>query len=812
MPMKLEDLAKEINPRNTVLLFGSGSSIPSGAPSVFTLIDKFSKAFGVEANGYNLSEMASLCEAKKSRRKVIDLLRELCDGLKPTGGLKNLPLYPWKSIFTTNYDDLIEQAYTGKGKKVRVYHSNFSFTTGDESEDGFLFKIHGTIEHDICDGHTSRIILSEADYEQTETYRENLYDRLKGDLAGSDLIIIGHSLADPDLKAVINRAAAINAKILSPGRICLLMYSPDEGRASLFETRGIKVAFGGIDDFFAAMSPKIPKATKIGADLPILERFPALEPVTVDVAHAAALPADISGMFNGKSATFADIIAGHTFKRKVAHEIVAYLAGDATITATLLGASGVGKTTAVRQTLNALRTAGYVCFEHKGDHTLNFLKWRDVAQELKERQEVGALFIDDAHRHLQEVNDLVDLLVQFDNPHLKVILSSSKNHWFPRIKTPNMYRYGKTFTISKLAPDEIEALLALLDTNKDVRGLVEDQFEGFNREERRRRLSVRCEADMFVCLKNIFANDNFDDIMLKEYADLAQPLQDVYRNVAAMETAGIRVHRQLIIRLLGINAASVSPMLDSLTEIITEYNLDERKGIFGWRCRHPVIAGIVTKYKFSDLEKTIALFESVITNISPTYDVEIRSLRELCNVETGIARIPDKNVQNRLLRMMMSNAPGERVPRHRLIRNLIDQGQFEKAETEIRLFNKDFGGDGPVHRYKIKLLVERAARSTGLLNEDRVAILEEAHSLAVQGVIRYPINKNILSAYAELGIEYYRKTGSYAYFDEAIAELTAAEDKLGDPQISSTIAHFQRRIAGVALPEPVEQEDPASVD
>jgi hypothetical protein len=812
MPMKLEDLAKEINPKNTVLLFGSGSSIPSGAPSVATLIDKFSKAFGVEANGYNLSEMASLCEAKKSRRKVIDLLRELCAGLKPTGGLKNLPLYPWKSIFTTNYDDLIEQAYVGKGKKVRVYHSNFSFTTGDESEDGVLFKIHGTIEHDICDGHTSRIILSEADYEQTETYRENLYDRLKGDLAGADLIVIGHSLADPDIKAIVNRAATINAKILSPGRICLLMYSPDEGRASLFETRGINVAFGGIDDFFAALAPKIPKAIKISDDLPLLERFPALEPVTIDVAHATELPADISGMFNGKSATYSDVVAGNTFKRKVANEIVTYLAGDATLCVTLLGASGVGKTTAVRQAMNTLRCADYICFEHKGDHTFNFLKWRDVAQELKDKQQVGALFIDDAHRHLQEVNDLIDLLVQYDNPHLKVILSSSKNHWFPRIKTPNIYKYGKVFTLSKLRPDEIEALLTLLDTNRDVRGLVEDQFEGFNREERRRRLSVRCEADMFVCLKNIFANDNFDDIMLKEYADLAPPLQDVYRYVAAMETAGIRVHRQLIIRLLGINAASVAPMLDNLTEIITEYNLDEPKGIFGWRCRHPVIAGIVTKYKFSDIDKTIALFESVISNISPTYDVEIRSLRELCNVETGISRIPDKNVQNRLLRMMMSNAPGERVPRHRLIRNLIDQGQFEKAETEIRLFNKDFGSDGPVHRYKIKLLVERAVRAKGLLNEDRIAILDEAYSLAVQGVDRYPINKNILSAFADLGIEYYRKTGSYAYFDEAMGHLTTAEEKIGDPQISSMISHYQRRIAGQALPDAVDQEAVTAVD
>ena len=814
MPITLEDLVKDIDPKNTVLLFGAGSSIPSGAPSVSTLIEKYSTACGVDANGYTLSEMASICETKTSRRKIISVLRDLCSSLRPTGGLKNIALYPWKSIFSTNYDNLIEQAYENKGKKLRVYDSNFSFTAGGDAEDGVLFKIHGTIERDISDGHNSRIILTEADYEQTENYREFLYDRLKGDLAGSDLLIIGHSLSDPDLKAIVNRAATINSKLLSPGRICLLMYTPDTDRATLFESRGIRVVFGSIDGFFAAMSPRIASSslTITKGDLGLLESNPVLQPITTDVAHAAALKADISGMFNGKPASYADILGGYTFKRKVAEQIRTYLNGDAALCVTLLGASGVGKTTATRQALINLRNDGYACFEHQGDHTLSVQHWHSAAEQLKKNGEVAALFVDDAHRHLLQINDLIDALVRSDNAHLKILICSSKNHWLPRIKTPHLYKYGETFELSKLHPAEIEALLTLLDTSSEVRGLIEGQFEGFNREERRRRLSIRCEADMFVCLKNIFANDNFDDIVLKEYADLAEPLRDVYRHVAAMENAGIRVHRQLVIRILGIDAATIEPVLKSLTDIISEYGIDERSGIFGWRSRHPVIAGIVAKYKFPDIQKTIELFESVINNISPTYDIEIRSLRELCNVETGISRIPDKNQQNRLLRMMMSNAPGERVPRHRLIRNLIDQGQFEKAETEIRLFNKDFGGDGPVHRYKIKLLVERAIRSPGILDEDRIAILEEAHELAVQGVNRYPVNKNILSAFAELGIEYYRRTGSFAYFDEAITQLTVAEDKLGDPQVSSLIAYYQRRIAGQPLPEAVEQEQVSLVD
>ena len=115
---------------------------------------------------------------------------------------------------------------------------------------------------------------------------------------------------------------------------------------------------------------------------------------------------------------------------------------------------------------------------------------------------------------------------------------------------------------------------------------------------------------------------------------------------------------------------------------------------------HPVINQIITDFKFKEPDKVINLFEKVIENINPIYDIEIRSIRELCNLDYGIARIPDKRTQNRLLRQMISVAPGERVPRHRLIRNLIDMGESDPAETEIRVFEKDFNRDGPVARFQ----------------------------------------------------------------------------------------------------------------
>src|SRR3954468_15705093 len=99
-----------IDPPDTVLVFGSGSSIPSKAPGSKAIIAHFAARFAVTGEGFNLRETASLVEQKTSRADLVRALRDLFPpSLKPTGGLLTLPLYKWRSIFTTNYEDLIEQ-------------------------------------------------------------------------------------------------------------------------------------------------------------------------------------------------------------------------------------------------------------------------------------------------------------------------------------------------------------------------------------------------------------------------------------------------------------------------------------------------------------------------------------------------------------------------------------------------------------------------------------------------------------------------------------------------------------------------------
>jgi hypothetical protein len=101
-----------------------------------------------------------------------------------------------------------------------------------------------------------------------------------------------------------------------------------------------------------------------------------------------------------------------------------------------------------------------------------------------------------------------------------------------------------------------------------------------------------------------------------------------------------------------------------------------------------------------------------------------------------------------------------------------------------------------VYRYKVDLVVARATKSPGLLSEDRVTILEGGREIAFAGMNRFALNKSLLAAYAELGLEYYRITGGLEVFDDAMSRLSEAEERLGDPDVTRTISRLMQRLRG----------------
>lgn len=794
MPIDLPILCRRIDPKHTVLLFGAGSSIPSGAPSGADLSMRLLDKFGLAASNLALIDAATIIEARFGRRPMIEALQAIVAPVSPMQGILNLPDFDWASIFTTNYDEVIEKAYKKRGKDIYSVSSNYDLKIGFDQGTQVLYKIHGTIGSDVCFGHQHRMVVTAQDYDTTSDHREYLYVKFAEQLYSKNAIIIGYSLSDPDLRTIIDEAVRIKKSRGAPGKITVFIYQKDDNQALIYEARGFDVCFGGIDAFFAELvKHAAPTRLVMDASDDPLDRVRALLPSTVVVSSRRQNEAGaLSKMFNGSPATYADIMRGWTFERDFSDKLEAQLAGDGASVAYVLGPAGCGKTTGVRKVLNQLVDRDVYCWEHLKDLPLSASSWVEMDAVLRERVERGVLFVDDAHENLHAVNQLVDEITRQGIPALRVVLVSSKPQWNPRLKSAAIFKYGQMYEVGALSPREIDSLLDVLEQSRDVSSLVESRFTGFNREERRRRLTERCGSDMFVCMKNIFAFDAFDDIILREYASLDTDYQEVYRRISGMEAAGVRVHRQLVIRTVGIQAAQVARYLGDLEGLIEEYTVNERNGIFGWKVRHSVIADIISRYKLSDPDEYYRLLENTIDNLNPAYSIEIMSMNEICDMRKGMGRVFDREKQNILLRKMISKAPRERVPRHRLITNLIKMNEFDAANTEIRIFENELRIDGPVQRYKVQLRVERAKHAKGVLDEDRLAMVREAASLAEAGIERFSDDKNLYSVYLEAGVAYYRYAGSREVFDRAIQAAKSAYDRILDPDLRQTIMKFER--------------------
>ena len=129
-----------------------------------------------------------------------------CRQLSPI--LKLIPLHPvtWDTIYTTNYDLLVEDAATTKEINVAgdirpIFSTQTDLSTLGESDVPY-YKLHGCIAYaNTLEG---RLILTKEDYRYYETRRRALFARLKRDLLSRTLVFIGYSLRDSNLRAILD--------------------------------------------------------------------------------------------------------------------------------------------------------------------------------------------------------------------------------------------------------------------------------------------------------------------------------------------------------------------------------------------------------------------------------------------------------------------------------------------------------------------------------------------------------------------------------------------------------------------------------
>lgn len=801
-------------------MFGAGTSISSGAPSGIALSKILSRKLGDEF-GDDLSEIAQIYENRFGRKVLVDAIKQQIVDLSPASGLLALPTFDWLSIYTTNYDTLIEKAYGQSNRELNVIRSNFDVSSPREASKTSLYKIHGCVTQDVSMGHQSRMIITESDYDDHEKYRQTLFNSLRSDMFTADTVIIGQSLKDRHLKDLVKEVCNLRTEGVNT-RIFLMVHSYDEDRAALFTRLGVNVVHGDLEDLLLALvSSKDVAGNLVHTTSSQIDDFltPDLVLTSIQVRYASKLPSNPVSLFNGSPASYADIFNGQTIKRAALGRIEAAKTGARSYFIVVEGSRGVGKTTMARSYVLNRMAEGLPAWEHLSDHPLDYASWLAVESKLRQENKDGILFIDDCTRHLKSVNRLVDRLNEIARPHLRIIVTTESSKWKVSTKSAGFFSRGTLIKLSILERNDIDELVNLVDRRPEIRSLVETRFLELSRGEKVRQLREKCSADMFVCLKNIFANDNLDNILLHEFFELSDESQEVYRYVAAVQSMGGYVHRQLIMRIMGIGATGLDDLLNQLDGIVAEHVIDNRQGVYGWRTRHDVIAETIAKWKFADQNDLYELLESLIRTFNPQVRIELETALAIATNDAGIHRLTDTKDQIKLYRSLIDAIPANRTPRRRLIRLFLKNELLVDAENEIIQAEKTLGQDAIVSRYRATLTLRKADLTPAITESDRVAMLYEALGIIRRCIRDYYQDVYTYRTLGEIGLALIARDNDFTAFDDAIDYLRRYESENGDPNIRLVRRHLeqQARSIGVeplSLPVEFPEEDfqPAEMD
>lgn len=104
---------------------------------------------------------------------------------------------PIDTVWTTNYEQLLEKAYEQAGRRVEVKLSIENLAQARKGRDVTLYKMHG------CVTQPHNAVLTKQDYEVYDVTRRLFTDSLKGDFIEKTLLFIGFSFADPNVERIL---------------------------------------------------------------------------------------------------------------------------------------------------------------------------------------------------------------------------------------------------------------------------------------------------------------------------------------------------------------------------------------------------------------------------------------------------------------------------------------------------------------------------------------------------------------------------------------------------------------------------------
>ena len=201
-------LSNALRRKRLVVVVGAGASIAAGLPSWNELVIQLRSELGLppvnEPQDPRLLDplyVAEMYEQRFDRPSLMDKIIEMIEKIKtPSETHHAIARLNVQTIFTTNYDDLIERALEKAEKSFRVICSDEDYAHFPPPDRTVVIKLHGHI------GTPSTMVLTKSDMLDYEIKRPDLLSEFKTKLKKGTALFIGTSMLDPNLERMLELA------------------------------------------------------------------------------------------------------------------------------------------------------------------------------------------------------------------------------------------------------------------------------------------------------------------------------------------------------------------------------------------------------------------------------------------------------------------------------------------------------------------------------------------------------------------------------------------------------------------------------
>lgn len=203
----IKEYAEKLKSEKASLFIGSGISRKSGYANWKDILRDCAEEINlnVDEEENDLITLAEFYVKGKQRTKIDQTIASYFKDKNgnPSKVHKVLSTFPVRSIWTTNYDTLIERTLQNADISYSVVTDDKSYVSLDPTAKVKIHKIHGDVR---C---PSECVITRSDYEKFEEKHDIVLSELKGEMCTNSFLFLGYSFRDIDIQHILSKIRLI---------------------------------------------------------------------------------------------------------------------------------------------------------------------------------------------------------------------------------------------------------------------------------------------------------------------------------------------------------------------------------------------------------------------------------------------------------------------------------------------------------------------------------------------------------------------------------------------------------------------------